>query len=134
VLVPSRVYKCSINPFTNPNPIYSHTHTTRDNIKRATVSIVSEFAYKRCSIDGRWEGRTSVEDSPPQGWTNYTPCFTPEMLQLIKKLYAGSEDEAKVRWLSHVLTSRCLVAASNSQRSPSTNFTVCTSAMSLYCL
>jgi hypothetical protein len=33
----------------------------------------------------------------PQGWTNYTPCFTPEMLQLMKKLYAGSEDAANVR-------------------------------------
>ncbi|XP_023726525.1 PDF receptor [Cryptotermes secundus] len=57
----------------------------------------TKFAYKRCSIDGRWEGRTSGGESPPQGWTNYTPCFTPEMLQLIKKLYAGSEDAAKVK-------------------------------------
>jgi hypothetical protein len=24
----SRVYKWSINPFTNPNPVYSHTHVT----------------------------------------------------------------------------------------------------------
>jgi hypothetical protein len=67
------------------------------------VSNFSEFAYKRCSIDGRWEGRTSGEYWPPQGWTNYTPCFTPEMLQLIKKLYAGSENAAKVRRLKWVL-------------------------------
>ena len=33
----------------------------------------------------------------PNGWTNYTPCYTPEMLQLINKLYAtGNEDAAKV--------------------------------------
>jgi ribosomal protein L37AE/L43A len=25
------VWKCSVNPITNPNPVYSHTHT-RDNI------------------------------------------------------------------------------------------------------
>ncbi|KDR09011.1 PDF receptor [Zootermopsis nevadensis] len=33
----------------------------------------------------------------PQGWTNYTPCFIPEMMQLIKKLYAGSETAAEVK-------------------------------------
>jgi hypothetical protein len=27
LVVPSHVYKWSINPYTNPKPIYSHTHT-----------------------------------------------------------------------------------------------------------
>jgi hypothetical protein len=36
--VPSLVYNWSINPFTNPNPVYSHTHT-RDNILRETISV-----------------------------------------------------------------------------------------------
>ncbi|GFG35417.1 hypothetical protein Cfor_07744 [Coptotermes formosanus] len=57
----------------------------------------TKFAYKRCSIDGRWEGRRSGVFTSPQGWTNYTPCYTPEMLQLIRKLYAGSEDAANVK-------------------------------------
>jgi hypothetical protein len=31
-VVPSGVYKWSINPFTNPYPVYSHTTLTRDSI------------------------------------------------------------------------------------------------------
>lgn len=31
------------------------------------------------------------------GWTNFTPCFRPEVNRLLKKIYAGgSDDEAKV--------------------------------------
>ncbi|XP_043266612.1 PDF receptor isoform X2 [Venturia canescens] len=59
----------------------------------------TKFAERRCSDDGRWEGRGGVigERESPNGWTNYTPCFTPEMLLLIRKLYTGNEDAAKVK-------------------------------------
>ncbi|XP_068084336.1 PDF receptor [Anabrus simplex] len=57
----------------------------------------SKFAYKRCSIDGRWEGRTAGKFSSPQGWTNYTPCYRPEVLQLMRKLFTGSDETAKVK-------------------------------------
>ncbi|XP_058806073.1 PDF receptor-like isoform X2 [Phymastichus coffea] len=58
-----------------------------------------KFVEKRCGDDGRWEGRdgTTGDRDSPSGWTNYTPCFTPEMLLLIRKLYTGSEDLAKVK-------------------------------------
>ncbi|XP_049279756.1 PDF receptor [Anopheles funestus] len=54
----------------------------------------SKFAERRCSAEGQWEGRPG---SPPNlhGWTNYTPCYSPEVIQLFRKLYAGgSDDEA----------------------------------------
>lgn len=58
---------------------------------------IPEFAERRCSAEGRWEGRG--KDAPPNmlGWTNYTPCYSPEVIQLFRKLYAGgSNDEADV--------------------------------------
>ncbi|KAL7292869.1 hypothetical protein TKK_0013542 [Trichogramma kaykai] len=56
-----------------------------------------KFVLKRCDEDGHWEGREGSERDAPSGWTNYTPCFTPEMLLLVKKLYAGSSDLAQVK-------------------------------------
>jgi hypothetical protein len=61
--------------------------------------VFAEHTYKRCSVDGRWEGKDEGDFSTPQGWTNYTPCFTPEILELIRKLY--SNDDAKVRVLNY---------------------------------
>ncbi|XP_046669176.1 PDF receptor isoform X1 [Homalodisca vitripennis] len=57
----------------------------------------TKFATKRCSVDGRWEGKVSGDYTTPQGWTNYTPCYTPEMLELFKKLYTGSEEAARMK-------------------------------------
>lgn len=55
----------------------------------------SKFATKKCSAEGRWEGKHPGEEATsPQGWTNYTPCYTPEMLELFRKLYVGSEKAA----------------------------------------
>ncbi|KAG8337189.1 G-protein coupled receptor activity protein [Homalodisca vitripennis] len=59
--------------------------------------LLPEFATKRCSVDGRWEGKVSGDYTTPQGWTNYTPCYTPEMLELFKKLYTGSEEAARMK-------------------------------------
>ena len=57
-----------------------------------------EYAEKICGENGQWEGRrgSAMAKDSSTGWTNYTPCFTSEMLSLIQKLYTGSEDEAKV--------------------------------------
>ncbi|KAG8039738.1 hypothetical protein G9C98_000467 [Cotesia typhae] len=55
----------------------------------------TKFAERRCSDDGRWLGRNGERSS--NGWTNYTPCFTPEMLLLIRKLYTGDEHAAKIK-------------------------------------
>ncbi|XP_058455071.1 PDF receptor isoform X2 [Malaya genurostris] len=57
----------------------------------------SKFAERRCSADGRWEGKPGVPANT-LGWTNYTPCYNPEVLQLFKKLYAGGNtDEADIK-------------------------------------
>ncbi|CAG9805319.1 unnamed protein product [Chironomus riparius] len=45
----------------------------------------SKFAERRCSNDGKWEGRLGSTDSA-RGWTNYTPCYLPEILELITKM------------------------------------------------
>nr|XP_024218284.1 PDF receptor [Halyomorpha halys] len=50
----------------------------------------SRFVWKKCLESGRWEGEGEV------GWTNYTTCYGPEMLQLYRKLYSGSSPEMKI--------------------------------------
>jgi hypothetical protein len=42
IVVPSCVYKWSINPFTNPNPVYRHT-PNRDDI---LASFVTGLEFK----------------------------------------------------------------------------------------
>ena len=56
------------------------------------------MAERRCMDTGYWEGRT-LRESSTAGWTNYTPCFIPEMWDLIKKLYATTEEDAKVSYV-----------------------------------
>jgi hypothetical protein len=76
-------------------------------ITMGSIILRAEFVEKRCDEDGQWEGRTGNprERDSPSGWTNYTSCFTPEMLLLIRKLYTGSEDLAKVHiHTTHVTT------------------------------
>lgn len=66
--------------------------------------LALESAERRCSSEGQWEGKPGIIQQPnSKGWTNYTPCYTPELFQLIKKLYAGgNEDVAKVSiYISH---------------------------------
>lgn len=64
-----------------------------------TSSIHPEYVERRCSSDGEWEVRPGTTRLQyPNGWTNFTPCFSREMIQLLNKLYAGgNEDVAKVR-------------------------------------
>ncbi|XP_055643083.1 PDF receptor isoform X2 [Toxorhynchites rutilus septentrionalis] len=57
----------------------------------------SKFAERRCSAEGRWEGKPGPTPGL-LGWTNYTPCYSPEVIQLFRKLYArGSTDEVEVK-------------------------------------
>lgn len=56
-----------------------------------------ESAERRCSSEGQWESRLGEPD--PIGWTNFTPCFRPEVNRLLKKIYAGgggNDDVGKV--------------------------------------
>lgn len=63
------------------------------HISRLSTLFI-EFAERRCGLDGRWEGKsniTSPENS--NGWTNYTPCFPPEVQDLLNRLYAGGNED-----------------------------------------
>ncbi|XP_062559020.1 PDF receptor isoform X2 [Armigeres subalbatus] len=58
----------------------------------------TKFAERRCSAEGRWEGRPG-SISTTLGWTNYTPCYSREVLQLFRKLYSGvgGNNEADIK-------------------------------------
>ncbi|XP_063987370.1 PDF receptor-like isoform X2 [Diachasmimorpha longicaudata] len=73
--------------------------TSRQKCPPANGVDTTKFAERRCSEDGRWEGRngTPSERDHPNGWTNYTPCFTPETRLLMRKLNVGNEEAAKVK-------------------------------------
>ncbi|XP_063696063.1 PDF receptor isoform X2 [Culicoides brevitarsis] len=44
----------------------------------------SKFAERRCSAEGKWEGKSG--ENQPNGWTNYTSCFTPEARKLLDQV------------------------------------------------
>uniref|UniRef100_A0A915Q6J1 Calcitonin receptor n=1 Tax=Setaria digitata TaxID=48799 RepID=A0A915Q6J1_9BILA len=45
---------------------------------------------KWCHNSGRWMGRTESDFSRPHGWTNFTMCFTQEVIDMMNKLTNGS--------------------------------------------
>ncbi|XP_037089674.1 PDF receptor-like [Pollicipes pollicipes] len=57
----------------------------------------SKFAYKSCSDDGRWSGKSPDDFSRPQGYTNYSNCFLPVLKNLLEKL--GSDEERKLKFM-----------------------------------
>ena len=57
---------------------------------------MTESVIKHCDASGRWNGKDATDFDLVQGWTNYTPCFTPELQELMKELYSGSEEDAQV--------------------------------------
>ncbi|XP_069936149.1 PDF receptor-like, partial [Cherax quadricarinatus] len=57
----------------------------------------SKFVTKRCDESGRWAGKTSGDFSIPQGWTNYTVCFTEAIQEIIRELYKQSEEDAQMK-------------------------------------
>lgn len=61
-------------------------------------TIQTEHAERRCDADGYWMVRPGFDRKKyPNGWTNFTPCYTEEMRKLLEGLYAdGSEETAKV--------------------------------------
>lgn len=67
------------------------------SIKSNEFFNFAELVYKTCLSSGRWEGRIKGSNDSPQGWTNYTTCFTAETWELFKMLYSGSEDNAKIK-------------------------------------
>ena len=51
-----------------------------------TISF-SEFAWRNCSSNGFWMDGSGHEDhnpDDPNGWTNFTECFPPELTKVLK--------------------------------------------------
>ncbi|XP_033223584.1 PDF receptor [Belonocnema kinseyi] len=61
---------------------------------------LTKFAEKRCGENGLWVSRSGLatEKDSPIGWTNYTPCYTEETISLFQKIYAGSEEDARMKF------------------------------------
>ncbi|XP_069179327.1 PDF receptor isoform X3 [Procambarus clarkii] len=57
----------------------------------------SKYVSKRCDVSGRWEGKSPGDFSLPQGWTNYTVCFTEVMQDIIRELYKKSAEDAQTK-------------------------------------
>ncbi|XP_050560182.1 PDF receptor [Spodoptera frugiperda] len=58
-------------------------------------------AYRRCGAEGLWVGR-HYNDSSPNGWTNYTPCFPEAVQYLLSKV--GDKSEAQLKFETAVNT------------------------------
>lgn len=54
-----------------------------------------ENSFRICGSNGMWLDRYGLPNEV--GWTNYTPCFTQEMVELIRRLNSGSEIEIQVK-------------------------------------
>ncbi|XP_073967454.1 PDF receptor-like [Choristoneura fumiferana] len=61
------------------------------NCPPARLSDTTHFAYRRCGASGLWLGRRPGEASA-LGWTNYTPCFPPEVQTLFVQVYDDERD------------------------------------------
>lgn len=54
-----------------------------------------EYVERQCDGDGYWTIETdSTRSEYPNGWTNFTPCYTDDMRKLLDKL--GNGDTAQV--------------------------------------
>lgn len=45
-----------------------------------------EFANRKCEIDGHWGVRPNDSEPNPAGWTDYGPCYKPEVKRLMKEI------------------------------------------------
>nr|QKL20129.1 pigment-dispersing factor receptor [Euperipatoides rowelli] len=59
----------------------------------------TKYAYRKCSLDGRWEGKSPTDTTMENGWTNYSGCYTPETKELLRDLYSISDDDAKMKMI-----------------------------------
>lgn len=56
---------------------------------------IPEYVERQCDADGNWAIReNSTLLQYPNGWTNFTPCYTDDMKTLLDKL--GNEEAAQV--------------------------------------
>ncbi|XP_042234689.1 PDF receptor-like [Homarus americanus] len=57
----------------------------------------SKYVYKHCDGSGRWTGKTPGDFTLPQGWTNYTVCFTKAIQEIMQELYKQSDEDAQTK-------------------------------------
>ena len=53
--------------------------------------IVSETAFRKCGEGGIWNGKFP-NDGRENGWTNFTDCFSPDLMRIKKKLFNEKVD------------------------------------------
>nr|XP_026490331.1 PDF receptor [Vanessa tameamea] len=53
---------------------------------KVRLSDPSKFAYRQCGPEGLWEGR-HANQANAKGWTNFTPCFPPDLQALIAEVF-----------------------------------------------
>lgn len=70
--------------------------------------IFTEYVERHCDADGNWAIReNSTHSQYPNGWTNFTPCYTDDMKKLLDKL--GSEDAAQVSFLCFLIGTNVII-------------------------
>ncbi|KAF9810770.1 hypothetical protein SFRURICE_014368, partial [Spodoptera frugiperda] len=75
--------------------------TTYQNCPSFYLIDTTMQAYRRCGAEGLWVGR-HFNDSSPNGWTNYTPCFPEAVQYLLSKV--GDKSEAQLKFETAVNT------------------------------
>ncbi|XP_064555079.1 PDF receptor isoform X2 [Drosophila montana] len=45
-----------------------------------------KFANRKCELDGHWAGRPNSTVQKPSGWTDYGPCYKPEVIRLMQEI------------------------------------------------
>ncbi|XP_014669086.1 PREDICTED: acetyl-CoA carboxylase-like [Priapulus caudatus] len=51
----------------------------------------ADFVYKPCGPNGSWAGKRQDDYSNVKGWTDYTQCYNPEILDVLNKLHARDD-------------------------------------------
>ncbi|KAH8235978.1 hypothetical protein KR032_011791, partial [Drosophila birchii] len=50
-----------------------------------------KFANRKCELDGRWGSRPNATETNATGWTDYGPCYKPEVIRLMQQM--GSRED-----------------------------------------
>ncbi|XP_050418764.1 PDF receptor isoform X2 [Patella vulgata] len=70
--------------------------------------IATNFAYRNCRSDGKWEGKTPSDNSMPNGYSNYLNCYTQEAREIFDKYIADKTPAQKQLMYDIVRSTRTL--------------------------
>ncbi len=71
-----------------------------------------EFAERKCDVNGKWD----TNGKNPDGWTNYRPCYLPELLNIIKILNQTGEGDVRFLYFIHIYFNAVENCKSKSQK------------------